>query len=378
VTAQLMQSADFDTSRFCPFHGDFVRLADAPIVATNDMLAPVTNSAALGPAPGRQADETLTSAFDNKARVKLAGPPARPVVPVRRFSRPAPPPLPSALESAGGRGGGAAARPARACPVCFHPLPAGIDARDPVCVSLVGHPTASKTTTMVALAEVIRHLGPEAIGLREFMATEETANRLRRQVMGGYRRSGSVVGTDGQVVHAPMEFFATPGRFGQPVNLLLHDVAGEQLIQSGGRTRWAPAVLWSDVILFFYNPEEAPALDLKTGEIDQAVLLNGVHDDLAEYTRLRNRDGSPRIPPLIVLLCKADLVPSYGRDFDPADENQVRRALRELGDGDVVAAGNRWPQAYWRAVSAQPTHGGPARGVTEVFGLVTHLLREQQ
>jgi len=373
VNGLALQPAHFQTKRFCPFHGGFILLADCPIVGTNEALVTAGPIAAMG----TSGQETLTSAFDGKERVVLSRPPAAPQLPQRRFGGTKVADLPSPVELVGDSAA-AGTRPVRACSVCRHPLPAGIDTRDPMSVSLVGHSGASKTTTLVALAEQVRQHGPALIGFDEFMPTEATARRFRA-VMGDYRHAGgSVRVTATNELHPPLEFLAAPGRANQPINVLFHDVAGEQLMDTDERLKTAPAVLWSDLVIYFYNPEESPRLQLVRAGQDQAVMLNAVHDDIVEMTRYRNAwDGSPFLPPLIVLLCKADLLPAEVARVADQGETGVQAAIRALGDADVVDAGLRWPEVYWRLISAQPAGGHPPRGLVDVFDMVSRLLRER-
>jgi hypothetical protein len=369
MTGMLTVEPDFDTFRFCPYHGEFILLADCPIVATS--MAPRFNPGFQGAAnPGALGESTpdsravLVSEVDEKRRLLLAGPPRRPQVQQRRFRRTESPRLPSAVELSGDM----KARPARACPKCKHPLPASIDSRDPMCVSLIGHSGASKTTTLVALWNQLKSMGPEAIGMTEFQVTEATALRMPNEVVGNYLTGGNVQQTSEFAKHPPFEFLAAPGPDGQPVNLLLHDVAGEQLVGMDARLDMAPAVLWSDVVVFFYNPESSPALNLVSEKVGQSVLLDGVRNDIAD----RPRDQ--RIPPLVMLLCKADLVVPDGQS-QRYDEERIREAIRSLGDGDVVSAALRWPTVYWRAISAQPIDHQP-QGVVEAFRLIAKLIRD--
>lgn len=372
MTAPAIQPAHFQTQRFCPFHGGYIYLADCPIVGTSASMVTAGSVAAMG----TSSQPTLRSAFDGVDRVLLSKPPVAPDQVRRRFGRIQVPDLPSPVELVGDSAA-ARARPVRACSVCRHPLPSGIDVRDPMSVSLVGHSGASKTTTLVALVELVRRSSPALIGLEEFMPTEATARRFRA-TMGDYRHAGSVMATPTNQLHPPLEFLAAPGRANQPINILFHDVAGEQLIDEEIRLQTAPAVLWSDLVIYFYNPEESPRLQLGRTGPDQAVLLNAVHDDIVEFTQRRDvRDGSPYLPPLIVLLCKADLLPTEVARRAGDGEPGVQAAIRALGDADVVAAGLRWPEVYWQVVSAQPPGGDEPQGVVEVFELASRLLRER-
>ena len=171
--------AKLDTKRFCPHHGDFILLADCPIVATSEIVNGQAREALssdfaatlgierddLGTDPERPSERRsmpatlapeigslLHSKIDNLTRKVLAAPAGRRRSPSSNGG------LPPAARLAHD----VAARPARACPQCCHPLPAAIDERDPYAIALAGHTEASKTTTILALMEAVEDLGPRA------------------------------------------------------------------------------------------------------------------------------------------------------------------------------------------------------------------------
>lgn len=365
---------DIETERFCPFHGAPVRLAACPIVATNmdvnnDSLDPIGPVSALGDSkPRPESNLYVTSTIDGQQRLLLVEAPLLPPIERKFLRRRLVPRLPSPAELCGGT----ESRPGRACPTCCHPLPEGIDTRDPMCVSVIGHSGASKTTTIAAIWSLTNQLGPQSIGMNEFYPTEETANRLRRQVARDYveKPDGKVESTAGDVMyHPPFEFFASPGLYGESINLLLHDVAGEQLLDRNVRSKVARAVTWSDALIFFYNPETSSHLRKKRSEIEQSVVLNGIRDDI-ENARAAS-------PPLLMVLSKADLVDKEDASkFSLESEVKIQQAIRNLGDGDVVSAGLRWPEVHWMTISAQPEGGGPVRGVLELMTKVARIIRE--
>ncbi len=422
---------ELHVERFCPYHGGFVALATCPVVATNER----TNFEAhrrLGVDPGPRAQpgggsvdaalggsseqEPGDDAARDTPRGESEGRPTGPPRPIRVEAARTPPvgylaqsridglrrlvvahgpgirqhkqgllrppprireTLPSPAELAEGYGG-VLVRPARACPRCLHPLPVTIDHRDAYPVAIAGHTGASKTTTIVALIEEANQLGPEALGVESFSATESTINALRARdpdIFAKYRRRQGPTGTS-QELHAPLEFLTSlPNGIGE-ASVLVQDASGEDLVQPDLRLERARAVLWSDAVLFIYNPEDSPLLRSETmTRNDQAVLLNGIRDDLE--TRAE-RDPSGRRytdPPLIVAVSKADLLPDPPDvRSGPAPPDEVEQALRGLRDASVLAAARRWPEVHWRFVAPLPQNGGEPQGVADLFKLLLSLL----
>jgi hypothetical protein len=268
--------------------------------------------------------------------------------------------------------GGQRARPLRLCPhpSCLHPLPPTIDTRDPISIAMVGNVAASKTTTIAALLAELRRGGPDALGVTKFAPSELTSNRLRR-VVTDYVQGQNTMRTDAGF-HAALEFTTELGRDQSPVTLMIHDVSGEDIMNPDRRLRWAPYVLWADVLLFIYNPEESPKLGLLDSNSEQSAVLNGVLDDL-EADPPRDSRGNVRRPALVVAVSKADVIPGHPHLVHGLDaEDAVMQTLKDLYDGGVVHAGQRWGDTHWRFISPKPPSGDP-EGVTELFRLVLSI-----
>jgi hypothetical protein len=401
-----------DEERFCPYHGGWILLADCPIVATNDefnanaganspqdakttqpdgienLLADLGASGdqekpAAGettPTPARtkrrmaaeviRAGSLVTSRVDGDERVVLA---LGPGYVKRRFRGPEALRSPAELAL---RSGGPIARPARACPLCRHPLPATIDYRNPYPIALVGHSEASKTSTVVALIEEAGRRDPAEFGVGRLMPTEATTlylHKLDPKIFVNFRQGTGIARTQGQH-HPPLEFITTLPNSGASISLLLHDVAGEDLMQPNMRLKRAPSVLWADAILFLYNPEHSPAMN-DSGQRGQSTILNGIRDDLESRGPV-DASGRPyQEPPLLLVVSKADLLPRQypivGRRYRDQD---VQQALRDLGDGAVINAANRFPEVHWLFMAPMPDGGGGPVGVVELFRLLLSRL----
>jgi hypothetical protein len=375
--------ATYDTIRCCPYHGGWVRLADCPIVATNETIVTMQSQSDqqspdivvdLGGTysrfvPGKR----LRSLIDGHERLIVASPPQRkPAVKPRRFVRSGSPELESPAKLAA-QFGGQRLRPVRACPEpsCQHPLPLNIDIRDPISVAIVGNSQASKTTAVAALMQELGRFGPAALGVESFAPTESTSSAIRKAVK--LRNAGQDVGgTHGGEFHPPLEF-STELQGNLPVTMMVHDVAGEDLMDEDKRLVFASHVLWADVVLFIYNPEESPVLAMLDSDADQSGVLTGVFNDL-ERDPPTNLDGSPRWPGLVVAVSKADLLRSPpDLSNGPAPEEDVVQALFDLQDGGFVYAAKRWgDDVRWRFIAPQPGEGDP-EGVVELFKQVIDI-----
>ena len=81
-------------------------------------------------------------------------------------------------------------------------------------------------------------------------------------------------------------------------------------------------------------------------------------------------------PALEAVLMIADepldhLVLAQAVGHPPAD---VQQALRELGDGAVINAANRFPEVHWLFMAPQPATGEGPLGVVELFRLLLSKL----
>jgi len=416
-------------TRFCPYHGGYVKLARCPVVATSaafnqdaqmrrgrttapgpvapeedldldlgfdDVRSAGPRAPAHGPAAGDaimrdvpgamgpQKGQLLRSKVDNRDRIVLALAPGLPSPPPvasgRRRVRIRPAEvgpeveLPSLVDLAGGREG-LRARPARACPECWHPFPVTIDQRNPYPVALIGHAAASKTTTVLALIESVAQNGAAVLGVRSFAATQQTMEALSsddKEIFANYREGIGPGGTN-RTHHPPLEFLTSlPGRDRQ-VTLLIQDAAGEDLMDE--ETRTYRTFLWADVVIFIYNPEASPSWRRNKG-FDQAVLLNDVRSDIEAYGQ-HDASGEPfPEPKLIIAVSKADLLddPPDLRG-GPRPEAEVKQAIIDLRDAAMIGAAERWNDVHWFFTAPLPAHGGGSEGVTDLFAHLLTLLK---
>lgn len=439
MASETLYAPRANTTRFCPYHGGQVLLADCPVLATSkrfnqtygsaqdgngvaastlsgrrakraedaasaglrgllgaddgddgddgDQPPTATVEAATSGQTRRMAGEVLragqvvTSRVDNEPRLILALGPGY----LRSRLRSAPELAAPAQMAASA--GGAASRPARACPLCRHPLPATIDYRDPFPVALVGHAEASKTTTLVALIEEAGQRGPEAFGARTLAPTEATMEYLYgikdphggdETVFDKFRSGTPLPGTD-KVHHPPMEFLTTLGPTGPQISLLLQDASGEELMNPEDRLFRTPAVLWSDAIMFIYNPEHSPRLSGRHGQRSQASILNGLREDLEARGPLDASGQRHKDPPLLMVVSKADLLeglmPAIDIDGRTYTDQHVKNALRQLGDAGVISAAERFPTVRWLFAAPMPDTGAGPQGIVELFRLLLQELK---
>ena len=412
--------------RFCPYHGGWILLADCIIVATDPRFnnaagagtptkdepgvavpdeldarfvgvfgPPTARSSKPPTATERSAERTLkrmqadmfrvgepaASRIDGQKRLVLAVGEGY----VKRLFR-SPKPLKTPAERTVTTTG-PVARPARACPLCRHPLPSTIDYRDAYPIALVGHTEASKTSTVIALIEEANRRESRELAVDRLMPTEATMQYLMslrppaerkdpRDVFTRFRAGDSVGLTDPGARHPPLELLTTLGTGGPSISLLLHDVAGEILMDRRRRLHEVPVVLWSDVVLFLYNPYEA--LHPPPGRPGQAAILNGIRDDLEERGPV-DASGTPyKDPPLIVAVSKADLLSRrYDVEGGRYTDADVKQALRELGDGAVINAAERFPYLHWRFLAPAPPDRMHPQGVVRLFQLLIQLLIRQ-
>lgn len=206
--------------------------------------------------------------------------------------------------------------PARACPVCEHPLPLSIDSRETSVVAVVGVNRVGKTYLLAtSLLEALRAGGLDSrLGCTEF-ATDDRTNAafLRNYVMP--LRNGTALDptqAEGREERAePLVFSVTLPR-ADPFSLAIHDVAGEVLGDHKRRARSATYLHGARGIVFVIDPRDIDYLretippHLIEGEEelgwDQGSLLSIClsNDGLLS--------GAPPIP-VVVAIAKADLIP---------------------------------------------------------------------
>ena len=69
-----------------------------------------------------------------------------------------------------------------------------------------------------------------------------------------------------------------------------------------------------------------------------------------------------------------DLVGAYLDDAAKAIGQYGGHVAKNLGDGALVSAAQRWERVHWRFIAPMPEHGGGPQGVIDLFALVLTLL----
>jgi hypothetical protein len=350
------------TRRRCPYCSEEIELGQCPIVATNiEELASLDEGfVALRPA---DLDEvSLPSKTEPLRRLKktkwpvIAEPPNEDGTQTRSRER-------SILGRALGGGGGGAIEslssgalpredvPARACPVCEHPLPLSIDSRETSVVAVVGVNRVGKTYLLAtSLLEALRSGGLDLrLGCTEFAADDRTnANFLQNYVMP--LRTGTALDrtqAEGRDERAEPLVFSVTLPAADPFSLAIHDVAGEVLADYKRRAKSATYLHGARGIVFVIDPRDIDFLrdaippQLIAGEEelgwDQGSLLSAC---LSSDGLLA---GAPPIP-VVIAIAKADLIPeATGEDHaflrrGPVDETpeafyrRIRGTSREVED----------------------------------------------
>lgn len=399
------------TTRKCPWCGEHVRLAHAPIVATNfegSRHGVDLEGGSLGGgefAHGKHADLGVDEDFvffvddseaavgfdepvagDDQAVVAESTPDTVPVSgnavlghagglpivaapqidPVRegRFSKMVTRRLHPVADVADARD-----LPARACTSCHHPLPFDVDDREVIILSVLGINRAGKTYLLATgLYEAIHHTGLARAGISDFTADEATANRFHRDYyLPVFRRRDRLDPTqdpsDGEAVE-PMIFRFEAG--GEKYLLALHDLAGEAIAEPARRATVAPFVRHSDGIVFVVDPLEIEAVRTKLPfeqiTVDwrgwnQLDVLRGCVESLG--------DRAAEVP-VSVVLTKSDLIGlAEGERFrfakaadgdwledQYAVDREVRGLLRRWDVPQFEQTADRASRGFFHAVSA--------------------------
>ena len=260
-------------------------------------------------------------------------------------------------------------RPRRECPKCRQLLPNDIDTRHAHIVGVVGLNVAGKSNYIAtALTAAARQRGLADIGVHEFEADVETANRFQRDYYTPLFRNNRVLdGTqvDELVRLKPLIFRVTPADT-TPLLLLIHDVAGEALVDPRSRAETTSFLRRASGLIFLLDPTEFDGLrdtlpsDSLTPDrdIDQVDLLAQMLHELAPGSDV----------PVAVTIGKADLLNSartagtlFVRERDPsadfiADTKDVHAQLRdfllEIGERRIVSIVDEHDSATLHAVSA--------------------------
>jgi hypothetical protein len=364
--------ATLDSERHCPYCGSRFRLANCPVVATSPAQAPDQ-----GHRDHAGSDVWVRSRIDGVARFLIGRPPS-----TDRSGRAVGHALPSPWELAAGVVS-LGERPARACPVCCHPLPPTIDATQPYVVAIAGLVAASKTSTVLALLHGITQAGPEPVGLKSVSVAETSFFEYQTDIRAyGY---GDLATATEPGLQTPVEL-AAKSDHDAPVTVLIQDGAGEDFANPYRRLRHLPLVPWADAIVFVYDPEQAPSfrqqrsdaeiLSLPRG--DQSVLLSGIRDDLEVRTAGNPPGGVYPDPQLFVALSKGDLLGWDASRASAASEQDIRAAIAAIGDKAFLHATERWDAAQWGAIAPKPPGGAPPFGVLELFRAVLAPIRNER
>jgi hypothetical protein len=89
--------------------------------------------------------------------------------------------------------------------------------RNPYPVALIGHAEASKTSTILALLDVVAQHGAEVLGVRSFAATEQTIRNLARnepRIFSNFREGIGPQGNE-QEHHPPRR--SSSSRYRKPI-----------------------------------------------------------------------------------------------------------------------------------------------------------------
>jgi hypothetical protein len=259
---------------------------------------------------------------------------------------------------------GAESRPARACPVCKHPLPLSLDDRDVFPITMIGHSGASKTSTIMALIEEAGRRSEAELGVHSFFPTGSATDYLWSRADDPKSKPRGFM-MSRRVRHPPLEFVLQRSTTSRQLSLLFQDAAGEDLTDHEAILRKAPSVLWSDVIIYVYDPTKSTKHAGREA-MPQAAILNRVREDIEHHGRNEER-GRPH---LIVMVSKADTLDKhrqYDLDGRRYSDSDVQDTLRELGDGGVVAAAKRFETVRWLFASPSRPDTETPQGIVELF-----------
>lgn len=292
--------------------------------------------------------------------------------------------------------------PARACTSCERPLPNDIDDRIVLIIAVLGINRAGKTYLMATgLADALHNDALVAAGIDGFSADEATGIRFHRDYfLPVFRKRHRLDPTQDLAagdVAEPLIF-----RFeqdGTPFLLALHDLAGEAISEPRRRSVVAPFIRHSDALLFAVDPLEIEAvrskLPLDHVTVDwrgwsQVDVLRAAIDSLGE---------SATTTPVSVVLTKSDLIglaedqrfrfsKQPSREDWVEDQFAVDREVRELLQSWSVPqfeeATSRARRGFFHATSAfgSPPEDPNAPGIldpvrtADPFGSLIRLIAE--
>ena len=260
--------------------------------------------------------------------------------------------------------------PARACTHCHRPLPADVDDREVLIISVLGINRAGKTYLLATgLNAALQHDALVPAGITDFVADENTANRIHRDYyLPVFRTRSRLDATqdpaEGDSIE-PMIF-----RFevdGTSYLLALHDLAGEAVSEPRRRAVIAPFVRHSDAIVFVVDPLEIEAVRSKLPFEQITVDWRGWRQVDVMRACVDALGAEAPTTPVSVVLTKSDLISlAEGERFrfaKPAPEQdwledqfavdrEVRGLLKSWGAGHFEQTANRASRGMFHAVSA--------------------------
>jgi hypothetical protein len=316
------------TRRRCPYCSEKIELGQCPIVATNiEELAGLEES--LDPVRPADLDEvTLPSRTPPLWRLKKTGWPvlAKPPNDDDGRGRNGERSILGRALGGGGEDGGIAPLdsgklpredvPARACPICEHPLPLSIDTRESHVLAVVGVNRVGKTYLLAtSLLEALRRGGLDSrLGCTEFATDDRTDANFLRDYLTPLRTGVPLERTqaEGREERAEPLVFGVTLPSSKPFSLAVHDVAGEVLGNHKRRAKSATYLHGARGIVFVIDPRDIDDLraaippPLIEGEEelgwDQGSLLSTCLSDDGLLA------GAPPIP-VVIAIAKADLIP---------------------------------------------------------------------
>lgn len=260
--------------------------------------------------------------------------------------------------------------PARACTACHHPLPADIDERDVLIVSVLGINRAGKTYLLAtALNEALNNGALEPAGIAGFNAEAATANRVHRDYyLPVFRKRSRLDATqdpaEGDSAE-PMIFRFEIG--GTPYLLALHDIAGEAIAEPRRRAVIAPFVSSSDAMLFVVDPLEIDSVRTRLPFEQITVDWRGWSQADVMRACVEALGPDAATTPVSVVLTKSDLIglaekrrfrfdrpaPATGWLEDQAEvDEEVRGLLKSWGAAQLEDIADQAVRGTFHAVSA--------------------------
>lgn len=419
------------TNRKCPWCGTTVRLAHAPIVATNvrdDRAESDVPGGALGAGEFSFDDEFTMDdvegfdAPDDAERTETVQVAERslPVSGAAALGYVGSLPIVAAAQTDGTQERGLLARittkrlvpvseradardlPARACTSCHRPLPADIDDRDVLILGVLGINRAGKTYLLAtALAEALQHDALVPAGITNFTADEATGHRFHRDYyLPVFRKRNRLDPTqdpaEGESVEPLIFRFEVDGK---PYLLALHDLAGEAIADPRRRAVVAPFISHADAFAFVVDPLEIETVRSKL-PIDQVTVdWRGWSQVDVLRACITTLGPAAATTPVSVVVTKSDLLglaegkrfrfTRAGGDGDwledqYAVDREVRELLRGIGAAQFEDEAGRAARGFFHAVSAfgapptDPTVPGVIRPVrvADPLGTLIRLVSE--